>query len=105
MRKQNLFTRSTNHGCNGSQTGGCKNDCNNKPTCCDDKDKNPCVFCPPGLQGPQGLPGGLLSIFLGGEEQAGLSMYIPKRTDKCEKRGVCQLLASWYAICGTVDIL
>ena len=55
--------------------------------------------------GESSAPGGLLSIFLGGEEQAGLSMYIPQRTDKCEKRGVCQLLASWYAICGTVDIL
>lgn len=68
MSKQNPFTRSTNHCCNGCQTG-CKNDCNNKPSCCDDKDKNPCVFCPPGpqgpqgdtgAQGPQGLPGGVL---------------------------------------------
>jgi hypothetical protein len=57
------------------------------------------------LRTTSSAPGGLLSIFLGGEEQAGLSMYIPQRTDKCEKRGVCQLLASWYAICGTVDIL
>ena len=68
MKKQYPFTRSTNHCCQGYQIG-CKNGCNNKPACCDDKDKNPCVFCPPGPQGPagevgpvgpQGLPGGVL---------------------------------------------
>ncbi len=44
--------RSTNHCCNGCQNG-CNN-CSNKPTCCDDQDKNPCVFCPPGPRGPRG---------------------------------------------------
>ena len=71
MSKQNPFMRSTDNCCNGCQDG-CKNSCNNKPTCCDSKDKNPCVFCPPGPQGPagergpagpqgpRGLPGGVL---------------------------------------------
>ena len=73
MKKQNPFMRSTNQCCNNCQDD-CKNNCN-KPTCCDDKDENPCVFCPPGpmgpagpqgpigetgAQGPQGLPGGVL---------------------------------------------
>ena len=52
MSKENPFMRSTNHCCNGCQNG-CNN-CSNKPTCCDDKDKNPCVFCPPGPRGPRG---------------------------------------------------
>lgn len=56
MQKQNPFTRSTNHCCNGCQTG-CNDGCNNKATRCDDKDKNPCVFCPPGPQGPAGERG------------------------------------------------
>ena len=56
MSKENPFTRSTNHFCNSCQTN-CKNDCNNKSTCCNDKDKNPCVFCPPGPQGPAGETG------------------------------------------------
>lgn len=56
MSKQNPFMRSTDNCCNGCQ-GGCKNSCNNKPTCCDSKDKNPCVFCPPGPQGPAGEVG------------------------------------------------
>ncbi len=56
MNKQDPFMRSTNHCCNSCQ-GGCKNDCNKKHTCCDDKDKNPCVFCPPGPQGPAGERG------------------------------------------------
>nr|MBQ8890599.1 hypothetical protein [Clostridia bacterium] len=46
MKNQNPFIRSTNHCCNGCQ-GGCKNDCGKKQNCRDDKDKNPCVFCPP----------------------------------------------------------
>ena len=53
MKKENPFMRSANYCCNGCQTGY-KNDCNNKPSCCEDKDKNPCVFCPPGPQGPAG---------------------------------------------------
>ncbi len=56
MSKQNPFMRSANHCCNDCQIG-CKNDCNHKPTCCDDKDKNPCAFCPPGPQGPAGERG------------------------------------------------
>ena len=67
MSKQNPFMRSTND----CYSNGCKNGCN-KPICCDNKDKNPCVFCPPGPQGPageigpagpqgpSGLPGGVL---------------------------------------------
>jgi len=56
MKKDDCFMRSTNRCCNGCQSG-CKNNCNNKPSCCDDKDKNPCVFCPPGPQGPAGERG------------------------------------------------
>ena len=55
MSKQNPFMRSTNQCCNSCQNG-CKSNCN-KPTCCDDKDKNPCVLCPPGPQGPAGETG------------------------------------------------
>lgn len=51
MSKQNPFMRSTDNCCNG-----CQGSCNNKPTC-DSKDKNPCVFCPPGPQGPAGEVG------------------------------------------------
>ncbi len=71
MSRQNPFIRSTND-------RYCNN-CNDQPPCCDnrddchDKDKNPCVVCPPGpeglqgpvgdtgAQGPQGVPGGVLS--------------------------------------------
>ncbi len=87
MIRQNPFMRNTNDPyCNH-----CQNGCNHQPPCCDerddchDKDKNPCVVCPPGpegpmgpvgprgpigpqgptgatgAQGPQGLPGGVLS--------------------------------------------
>ena len=52
MSKQNPFIRSTNQCCNGCQTV-----CNNKPSCCDDRNENPCVFCPPGPQGPAGERG------------------------------------------------
>ena len=55
MKKQNPFMRSTNHCCNSCQST-CK-DGYNKATCCDDKDKNPCVFCPPGPRGPAGERG------------------------------------------------
>lgn len=92
MSRQNPFMRSTNNRyCNNGQNGcqnDCQNNCNDQPPCCDDrddchdKDKNPCVVCPPGpegpqgprgpigpqgpvgdtgAQGPQGLPGGVLS--------------------------------------------
>ena len=73
MSRQNPFMRSTNdRHCNN-----CQNECNNQSPCCDDdKDRNPCVVCPPGPegpqgpqgprgpmgpQGPQGIPGGVLS--------------------------------------------
>lgn len=62
MSRQNLFMRSTNDRyCNNCQNGcqnDCQNNCNNQPPCCDDdKDKNPCVVCPPGPEGPQGPTG------------------------------------------------
>ena len=65
MSKQNPFMRSTDCGCSNCQND-CNSNCNNKPAFCDDKDKNSCVFCPPGPMGPagpqgprglQGLPG------------------------------------------------
>lgn len=56
MNKQNPFMRSTNYCCNDRQST-CKNGCGNKMNSCDDKDKNPCVLCPPGLQGPAGERG------------------------------------------------
>lgn len=64
MSRQNPFMRSTNDRyCNNCQNGcqnDCQNNCNDQPPCCDDrddchdKDKNPCVVCPPGPEGPQG---------------------------------------------------
>ena len=58
MSKRNPFTRSTgDRYCNNCQNG-CQNNCNDQPSCCDDeKDKNPCVVCPPGPEGPQGPQG------------------------------------------------
>ena len=56
MSKQNPFMRSTNCCCNGCQSC-CKNGCDSQSTCCDDKDKNPCAFCPPGPRGPAGERG------------------------------------------------
>ena len=56
MNKENPFMRSTNRCCNSCQND-CRNNCGNKPTCCDDKDRNPCAFCPPGPQGPVGERG------------------------------------------------
>ena len=104
MNRQYPFSRSTvnrhnDRNQNGCEQNGCsRNHCdpNNghqsngkpcscgvqKPCCDDDKEKNPCVVCPPGPQGPvgetgpagpqgpvgetgpqgpQGLPGGVLS--------------------------------------------
>ena len=55
MNKQNPFTRSTNPYCQGCENG-CNKGCR-KPTCCDDKDKDPCVLCPPGPRGPAGERG------------------------------------------------
>ena len=67
MSRQNPFMRSTNDRyCNNCQNGcqnDCQNNCNDHPPCCDgrdnchDKDKNPCVVCPPGPEGPQGPQG------------------------------------------------
>jgi len=67
MSKQNQFMRSTDYRyCNNCQNGyqnDCPNHCNDRPPCCNDrddchdKDKNPCVVCPPGPEGPQGPAG------------------------------------------------
>ena len=67
MSKQNSFMRSTNDSYRNNCQNGCQNDCqnscNDQPPCyddrddCHDKDKNPCVVCPPGPQGPQGPRG------------------------------------------------
>jgi len=69
MSRQNPFMRSTNDRCcNNCQNGyqnDCQNNCNDQQSCCDDrcesddchdKDKNPCVVCPPSPEGPQGQP-------------------------------------------------
>ena len=56
MKKQNPFMRSTKQ-CFNSWQPVCKNGCSNKQNCCDDNDENPCVFCPPGPQGPIGETG------------------------------------------------
>ncbi|MBE6537663.1 MAG: collagen-like protein [Ruminococcaceae bacterium] len=56
MSKQNPFMRSSNR-CYNSCQKGCQNDCNHEPNCCDDRDKNPCAFCPPGPKGPAGERG------------------------------------------------
>lgn len=58
MSRQNPFMRSTgDRYCNSCQNG-CQNNCNDQQSCCDgDKDKNPCVVCPPGPVGPQGAQG------------------------------------------------
>ena len=58
MSRQNPFIRSTgDRYCNNCQNG-CQNNCNDQQSCCnDDKDKNPCVVCPPGPEGPRGPQG------------------------------------------------
>lgn len=58
MSRQNPFMRSSSDRyCNNCQNG-CQNNCNDQQSCCDDdKDKNPCVVCPPGPMGPQGPTG------------------------------------------------
>ena len=58
MSRQNPFMRGTgNRFCKNCQNG-CQNNCNDQHSCCDDdKDKNPCVVCPPGPEGPQGPEG------------------------------------------------
>ena len=44
--------------CNNCQNDRQNNCCNDQPPCCDDdRDKNPCVVCPPGPVGPQGPQG------------------------------------------------
>lgn len=43
-----------NNECNCNE---CQNGCKDQHCCCDDKDKNPCVVCPPGPEGPQGPQG------------------------------------------------
>lgn len=57
MSRYNPFMRSTgNRYCNNCQDG-CQNNCNDQHSGCDDKDKNPCIVCPPGPEGPQGPEG------------------------------------------------
>ncbi len=57
MSRQNPFMRSTGDRCCNNCQNGCQNNCNDQQSCCDDKDKNPCVICPPGPEGPQGPEG------------------------------------------------
>lgn len=52
MSRQNSFGD-----CCRSCQNGYRNSCNNQQSRCDDKDKNPCVVCPPGAEGPQGPRG------------------------------------------------
>lgn len=57
MSRQNSFMRGTgDRYCGNCQNNG-QNNCNDQQSCCDDKDKNPCVVCPPGPEGPQGPQG------------------------------------------------
>jgi len=63
MSRQNPFMRNTNdryyNNCQNGYQNNCKNSCNNHPPYCDDrddchdKDKNPCVICPPGPEDTQ----------------------------------------------------
>ncbi len=54
MSRQNSFMQNGNE-CNCNE---CQGNCNNQQhCCCDDRDKNPCVVCPPGPEGPQGPAG------------------------------------------------
>ena len=59
MNRQNPFTRSTNDRYGNNRPNGGQNNCNDPQPCCcdDDKDKNPCVVCPPSPQGPRGPAG------------------------------------------------
>ncbi len=58
MSRQNPFMRSTGNRCCNNCQNDCQNNCNDQQSCCDDdKDKNPCVVCPPGPVGPQGPEG------------------------------------------------
>ena len=57
MSRQNPFARGTgDRYCSNCQNDG-PNNCNDQQSCCDDKEKNPCVVCPPGPEGPQGPAG------------------------------------------------
>lgn len=70
MSRQNSFIPNGNE-CNCNECQGNFN--NQQHCCCDDRDKSPCVVCPPGPegprgpsgvrgpQGPQGIAGGVLS--------------------------------------------
>ena len=59
MNRQDPFMRSTGDRYRNNCQNGCQNNCNDQQSCCDerddchDKDKNPCVVCPQGSQGPQ----------------------------------------------------
>lgn len=57
MSRQNPFARGTgDRYCSNCPNDG-PNNCNDQRSCCDDKEKNPCVVCPPGPEGPQGPVG------------------------------------------------
>ena len=66
MNRQNPFMRSTmnrhfeSHQSNCRQNSCRQCSCDNRKPCCDDendKDKNPCILCPPGPQDPVGPQG------------------------------------------------
>lgn len=54
MSRQNSFIPNGNE-CNCNECQGNFN--NQHHCCCDDRDKSPCVVCPPGPEGPQGPEG------------------------------------------------
>ena len=57
MSRQNSFMRGTDDRYCGNCQNDSQNNCNDQQSCCDDKDKNPCVVCPPDPEGPQGPVG------------------------------------------------
>lgn len=67
MSRQNPFARSTGDRFGDNCQNSGQNNCNDQYSCCNDcedchdKDNNPCIVCPPGPVGPQGIPGGVLS--------------------------------------------
>ena len=83
MNRQNPFTRSTNDRYGNNRPNGGQNNCNDPQPCCcdDDKDKNPCVVCPPSPQGPRGPAGPEAPSVRKGQEV----LSVPK--DKEAKRG------------------
>lgn len=59
MSKENSFMRNADsRSCNCNSCNGTQSNCNSQAPCCDnDRDKNPCVLCPPGPEGPMGPQG------------------------------------------------